>query len=284
MKARSAIRPATAGTRPFDVRGHVVGSRARGAAIRAVLLAPLLAAAFVLAAPLTGTARAADSSIYASIGFSPDGTLFAFEELGVHDGSGAPFLNGYVIDTRTDRFVAGSPIRMGGGEPGDLGQAELQRRVGLFRRAMRDQIGETIGDVPFIPGHVLALSPSSDLERDGERLRVLRRPLGGRIDEALGYAIETVRFEAGTNGCPDFAGPIVGFRLTLTQQGRTQVLASDERVPRSRGCPLRYRLAGVETFTHGSRDVFAVLIQVFSLGFEGEDARWLAVTHTLERG
>lgn len=54
---------------------------------------------------------AGDIASLQTIGFSADGRIFAFEEYGVQDGSGFPYSNIYVIDTRTDRFIAGTPIR-----------------------------------------------------------------------------------------------------------------------------------------------------------------------------
>ncbi|MEM8542235.1 MAG: DUF2259 domain-containing protein, partial [Pseudomonadota bacterium] len=46
------------------------------------------------------------------LGFSADGNIFAFEEYGVQDGSGFPYANRFYIDTNTDQFIGGSPIRV----------------------------------------------------------------------------------------------------------------------------------------------------------------------------
>ena len=60
----------------------------------------------------TGAASAGDYADRTIIGFSPDGAYFAFEEYGVQDGSGFPYANIYVVDTATDSWVAGTPIRV----------------------------------------------------------------------------------------------------------------------------------------------------------------------------
>ena len=41
-----------------------------------------------------------------------DGEIFAFEEFGVQDGSGFHFSTIYVIDTDTDSWAPGTPIRV----------------------------------------------------------------------------------------------------------------------------------------------------------------------------
>ncbi len=64
--------------------------------IRADALAVLLALAFC--AP----AAAADRALAELIGYSPDGRYFAFEQYGVHDGSGAPYADITVIDLSAD--------------------------------------------------------------------------------------------------------------------------------------------------------------------------------------
>ena len=61
--------------------------------------------------------------------------------------------------------------------------------------------------------------------------------------------------------------------------GVTELLHEDSSVPQSRGCPLGYALGGVQTFSIGnSLAVYAVLIAVRRVGFEGPDHRWIAVT------
>jgi len=56
--------------------------------------------------------RAGDVARLEILGFSHNGAVFAFEEYGVQDGSGFPYANRYYIDTASDSFVKGTPIRV----------------------------------------------------------------------------------------------------------------------------------------------------------------------------
>jgi len=76
---------------------------------RACSLLALIATAGALA-PIAG--QAGDFADRALLGFSPDGRYFAFEEYGIQDGSGFPYSNIFLIDTTTDEWVTGTPIRV----------------------------------------------------------------------------------------------------------------------------------------------------------------------------
>ena len=67
---------------------------------------------FLASLALAGPARAGDVAQLEILGFSRDGKVFAFEEYGVEDGSGFPYANRYYVDTATDSFVQGSPVRV----------------------------------------------------------------------------------------------------------------------------------------------------------------------------
>lgn len=70
----------------------------------------LIAVLFGLLLPAAATAG--DYANLSIVGFSPDAAYFAFIEHGVQDGSGWPYANAYVIDTRSDSWVKGSPVRV----------------------------------------------------------------------------------------------------------------------------------------------------------------------------
>ena len=235
-------------------------------------------------AALTATpSRAADLSHYEPIGFSPEGSLFAFEEWGVEDGSGAPYVNLYVIETATDRFVSGTPIRLGGGEPGDLSALEERRQLFALRAQAHSRLQTVLGPVAWRRGRLLAFSPVTDLTRYGRSLIVNPLPIARPVGPPLSLELETLTDLPGGENCPDFAGPVSGFRLTLDEGSGPRTIHEDERVPASRGCPVDYRLAGVEAFLADGGTTVAVLIQRLSPGFEGLDGRWMAVTLPVSR-
>ena len=244
--------------------------------MRAVLLLFLL---------LIVPARAGDMSSFDPVGFSADGTRYAFIEYGVSDGSGAPYATGYLIDTVNDRWVSGTPVRLGGGEPGDLSATEIARRIADLRAEARTRLSQAAGVETWAPGHIHVLSPATDVSRDGSELSVgPYYSLFGR-DQPVTVRLEQLPLEQTSRDCP--FGDTKGMRVTLEEGGRTSVLQEDTRIPKSRYCPTQYRLAGVQThYVRGDGPVsrvLVVLVQMFTPGFEGSDVRWLALTKVSER-
>ena len=79
--------------------------------------------------------------------------------------------------------------------------------------------------------------------------------------------------------CADwFSVDPMGYQLTISADGNERVVHRDESLPRSRGCPVTYRLYGVTLpFNAGSAEAAVALISVYPGGFEGPDRRFLAV-------
>ena len=58
----------------------------------------------------------------------------------------------------------------------------------------------------------------------------------------------------------------------------------NRRIPESRSCPLDYQIADIYTFyPDGGDPVFAVLVRMLRVGFEGPDGRYIAITGKLPR-
>ena len=72
----------------------------------------LLAIALLTHLATSIAAHARDVAELETLGFTKDGSVFAFEEYGVQDGSGFPYANRYYIDTNDDSFLKGTPIRI----------------------------------------------------------------------------------------------------------------------------------------------------------------------------
>lgn len=83
--------------------------------------------------------------------------------------------------------------------------------------------------------------------------------------------------------CPSGMGETRGFRLTLSHEGTTRVLNDDLSLPRSRGCPLRYRIERLVVHRETDRAPahFAVIVLMELIGYEGADGRYLAITGKL---
>jgi len=208
-------------------------------------------------------------------GFSVDGGLFAFEEFGVQDGSGFPYSNIYVIDTATDQWTANSPFR-----------ARLEdetKTVFDAREEARILAGPVMKSFEN-RGNIVATNRATELGIDGKRMIANPRLVVPPIDEPIEFRLEEISF-AGTERCEAF-GSTQGFRLLKigTQDGETTTqLHEDTSIPESRNCPLRYDFADLVTYYPESESpAFAILIRMQTVGFEGPDGRFLAVTGRLE--
>jgi predicted secreted protein len=210
------------------------------------------------------------------LGFTKDGSVFAFEEYGVQDGSGFPYANRYYIDTSTDSFLKGTPIRVRlEDESAKLEAARLQAR----------QKGETIvsqAELSANRGITAGFNPVTELSADPHRMAVNPRPIFSSVDQPLEFRLDELGMN-NTEGC-ESQGEINGFRLLRIEAqdgGTTKLLHEDKAIPKSRGCPNGYRIGAVQTFSMDSLSAYAVLIAVRQYGFEGPDFRWIAVTGRL---
>lgn len=230
---------------------------------------------------LAGTfpALAGDTAELNILGFSADGAIFAFEEYGVQDGSGFPYANRFYIDTATDSFVAGSPIRKR--------IDDETATVDQVRAEAATEGQAIVGDSELAAhrGTLAGFNAVSELSADPHRMAVNPRPVVPPIDEPFEVRLAELPFAPGGN-CEGVTDVIQGFRLTsvdVLPGGTTRLLHEDSSIPASRGCPLGYRLSGVQTYYPDSgTPVAAILIAVRSFGFEGPDYRWMAVTAPIE--
>ncbi|MEI8716000.1 DUF2259 domain-containing protein [Mesorhizobium sp. ISC11] len=221
-------------------------------------------------------AHAGDVAELEILGFTKDGSVFAFEEYGVQDGSGFPYANRYYIDTSTDSFLKGTPIRVRlEDENAKLDAVRLQAR----------QKGEAIvsqAELDANRGITAGFNPVTELSADPHRMAVNPRPIFTPVDPPLEFRLD----EFGMNnadGC-ESQGEINSFRLLRIEAqdgGTTKLLHEDKAIPKSRGCPNGYRIGAVQTFSMDSLSAYAVLIAVRQYGFEGPDFRWIAVTGRL---
>lgn len=229
-----------------------------------------------LAALLATPALAGEASTLNILGFSADGGVFAFEEYGIQDGSGFPYANRFYIDTASDSFLAGTPIRVtieSDGEPGALADAREDARAQGAAVISDEELGAHFG---MTAGY----SPFTELSADPHRMVVNPRPVTPAIDGVLEFQLTEFQTAAG-DICSGLSETMAGFRLVRVDPapgGRTDLLHEDTTIPASRRCPLGYRIGAVQTFfPEAGSPVYVVMIQVRSLGFEGPDHRWIAI-------
>jgi len=243
---------------------------------RTLLSLPLVVAAGLLASP----GLAGDTAKLHLLGFSKTGDFFAFEQYGFQDGSGFPYSEIFVVDVIGDSWVKPSPFRLrkdvdvGPGDATDsaLTAARSENRLTaqplLKQKAIAGK-GETVG-----------FSPRTELNSDPHRMIVAPREFFHDGDSPVELTLS--EYALPDAACQGYDVATKGFRLTLVQGGVTRILNEDSSVPKSRKCPFAYRIERFVThFPEEAPPVFAVLIQMESLGFEGPDRRYLAITGRL---
>jgi predicted secreted protein len=223
----------------------------------------------------TAGASAGDFSTFQTLGFSPDGKVYAFEEFGVQDGSGFPYSNIYFIDTEKDVYLSGTPVRVRiDDESADIAKA---------RTASRDKAKALVDQHKVLsnPGVLAAFNPMGEVGADRTRIEYLPHAVEPTPGGSYALALEDIPLEL-SDTCRDITPDGgKGFRLTLVKRdGETTnaVLHEDTRIPDSRNCPLSYQISGALTFNPLAADpVHVALVLVRSFGFEGSDGRWIAV-------
>ncbi len=219
-------------------------------------------------------ALAGDIATFQSIGFSQDGSIYAFEEFGIQDGSGFPYSNIFLIDTVKDTYLAGTPIRV----RLDVENAGLSKARAEAMKKARPLIDKH--GLFDNPGTLVALNPVTEADSAADRLRYLDYPADPAFGKPYTLALETFNVPS-TGHCTDMVDQLIAFRLRMTEKDGTptdDLVHEDKDVPASRGCTTGYRLGGAVTFSPiGGANVHMALVQVLSLGFEGNDGRWIAV-------
>lgn len=223
----------------------------------------------------SSVSHAGDHANRTILGFSLDGSIFAFEEYGIQDGSGFPYANRFYINTVDDSFVSGTPIRVRiDDENTALSDARDQARDEANALALPD-------DRALMPGYAAGLNAITELSASPHRMRVNPRPVVPPIDQPLEINLREIPMGP-TGVCAGITETVMGFSLVLAglAEGETaRLLHVDETVPSSRNCPLGYGIGGIYTFyPDNGPAVMAILLAVRSFGFEGPDFRWMAVT------
>jgi predicted secreted protein len=208
------------------------------------------------------------------LGYSEDGTIFAFEEYGSYDGSGFAYSNIYFIDTQADRFLPGTPIKV---------QIDEEESLGKIRGLARDKAEPLIARYRLAenPGQMLVYNPSSEVDSDPHQVRYYGYASSPQQGQTSTLLLTQKEFPP-VSDCLNMTGNYTGFTLSLSEyEGKAvdKVLHADAQIPKSRNCPNGYRIGAVIGSQTGSAPDIA-MIMVASFGFEGNDQRWIAVPIT----
>ncbi|MCP8883140.1 DUF2259 domain-containing protein [Devosia sp. XJ19-1] len=231
----------------------------------------LAASAFALLA-MAMPALAGDRALIDYVGFSQDFRYFAFEEFGIQDGSGFAYSSLYVVDLDTDSWVVGTPVRF---------QAETEE---TSLQAVRDTVVEkALGHMAEfkidVPVEIAAMIGDGASDTDGKTIKFgAPSYLPGAVSG--NYTLGLTSFPTvATSPCAEwFDVAPMGYELTIADSGTSRLVHRDQNLPRSRGCPMEYRIHSVVMPFQGATLSNAVaIISVYPGGFEGPDRRFLAV-------
>lgn len=221
---------------------------------------------------LAAPAAAGDRALADIIGYSGDARYFAFEEFGIQDGSGFAYSSIYIIDLSTDAWVVGTPIRE---QAEDEGVALSHIRATAQAQAAEDLAGLGIE----VPAEFAAMIGDGVPQTDAQTLR-FGVPGFGPGEVRGDYELRLSSFPATAAApCAEwFAVEPLGYQLMIADNGNERLIHRDGALPRSRGCPMDYRIHGVVLpFNASSISDAVALISVFPGGFEGPDRRFIAV-------
>ncbi|UJW84485.1 DUF2259 domain-containing protein [Devosia sp. SL43] len=218
------------------------------------------------------SAFAGDRAVIDFIGFSDDSRYFAFEEYGIQDGSGFAYSSIYIVDLSNDTWVVGTPIRI---------QADDETvSLSQIRAEVQLQAADDIETLDInVPVEIAALIGDGTPGSDAQTLR-FGVPAYTPGDVSGDYELQLSSFAAkAASPCQEWFGiDPLGYELSISDNGNERLLHRDATLPRSRGCPMAYRLYGVVLpFQAGSMGDAVGIVSVYPGGFEGPDRRFIAV-------
>ena len=215
--------------------------------------------------------HAADLPHRQIIGFSKDARWFAFRSVGVHDGSGYPFAELYILDVTNNLWAPETPARV----TIENEQMNVNDAINLLNK----KTGRLLSIYePFYPARVLASLPLSQFGREERQVQFKPNPYGPEIK------LELKQTSIGPLDKCYGLGEANKFLLVGGQLGReATVVYADTSYPKSRGCALGYSIADVIALPQDRPpDKFVILIHIFTPGFEGQDVGFLAVPIEVE--
>jgi predicted secreted protein len=200
-----------------------------------------------------------------TLGFSPEGRWFAFEQKGSTT-EGGPYSLTTVMEVETSRPAKGSRITYDG---------EDKKKLTKINRATVRQIKRlkiTNKDLLTVSVRGFGAEPFEDA---AVKSFVLPSKWFGP-DASL--VLRTIKLV--TQRCKTTNAPPIGYGLVLERVGAPAVqLSHDLAITPSRGCPTRYRIAEIHTrLLKDGGAALAVIVQDLTPGVSGENQGFTAVT------
>jgi predicted secreted protein len=237
------------------------------------------------------SALAGDAAARHVIGFSPDGGHFAFEQFTMFYEDDASMSEIVIVDTGTDRFVPGSPVRII--IRGDDGLDEEKAREDAAAKAKPIIAKLKIG----VAGTAIEGKPSMALDTIGIYQmdpEPLAKSLAFKLPDGRAATLSVEDKPMGTATCEGFGGramagkaKVAGLRLSLDLEGTAQtILQDDKTLPNGRRCAEAYGVAEAHLHTapDGTITLAALIEYADNHNFHaGPNRRFLAVTKRIAR-
>jgi predicted secreted protein len=237
---------------------------------------------------LVPSARAADGATLGFMAYSPDTHYFAFEQLGVEDGSGSAYSEIFVLDLVKNSWVGNSPFR-------EKTQEDSSSLVPTRAAAMAKAAPLLKQFAIAEPAELVVVNPATEVIADRQHVQFDRYFLSSQAGSVPqgDVPLNELRFElqietssaTAPPSCPTEDGTVYGFTLKLKslKSGKTSELHKDKSIPESRNCPLTYDIAAiVAPMNYPKVERLVAIIGVYSLGFEGSNRRYLAIPFTVQ--
>ena len=230
------------------------------------------------------SAFAGDYAARNILGFSPDGRFFAFEQYGIQDGSGFPYADLIILDTKRNSWVKGAPFRtLLFDENATMAQARMQSKK---------KAATLLQQMNITPRGVSLLSnPATELTSPHNAL--FRTRAKDNSPNLRPYKIALKTKSLIDTKCSLADNKSEGLTLSLTRmdsQKNTVFLAREHtktHLRRLRGCASDYKIADVLLFDpmetdklHKEQAVLVVLLHVIQQGLEGNDRRFMALSYS----
>ena len=234
---------------------------------------------------LSSLTFAGDAAKLTHIGFSSDGKSYAFMQSGVSDGSGSAYAEVRFLDTANNKYTAASvTVRQDEEDTiSTLADIEVKAIKSAEATLKSLQISSSL------KGDVLVSRKISDLE--ARKLKEVSFSngviIGGLTAPQYKIKLSTTKVKpAAGSYCMDENKALkMKLELVDVQSKKTVILQEDKTLPASRGCVHGYEIEDVVVINPDQMSLQAakvvVLIRVFTLGFEGEDVRYMAVSGSL---
>ncbi|CAN5334552.1 DUF2259 domain-containing protein [soil metagenome] len=233
----------------------------------------------VLVMFLTAHVFAGDFASLHFIGFSKDGRYMAFEQFGTQDGSGFPYSNIYFIDTSKNAFATTGVKVTVENESGKETTARA-RSMALAAKKLR-QFGIVKGNTGRLVISHLMTDQAFDGDPDDVKANNVKFYEETQSMHHEGdYEINLTPVKNNIKACEGYGDDTFMIELKLTDHvaDTIKLLQKDITIPASRGCALSYRIQDVYLYNN----VIAVLMGVFTQGFEGPDMRFFAAAGTFK--